>query len=509
MTPAEPVSGRTAAASRAKPSWTRLAAALGAGVLTGLCFPPVGLGPVVLVAVVPLLWAWRGARPAHAALYGFAYGVAAYVVVIPWIRYFGYVAIVPLVVAMSVYIAGAGALVAAYARRGIASPFLTASIWVVLEALRGRFPFGGFPWADLGVALHDIPAARALASVGGTLLVSFVVVAVNGLVLDLAFALRTHVGGAAVLAGIGIVGIVVATVVIDATRFEPTVTDHLRVAMLQGDDEQLPLAEQVNQPLTEKHFALAERLRGHYDLIVFPESALDTDPQTDSYLRARIVALAEQHDAAVLVNARTPAPDGRSRNTNVLYTPSGRLQGTYSKQHLVPFGEYVPWRDALSWLPELRQVPYDFEPGHSRTLFRAGGHPFESVICFESAFGQLVRDAVHDGAQFIVVSTNNRSYQRSANTEQHLALGQMRAAETGRAVLQASVSGITAVIYPDGSAHDTTKLFESAIVTASVPTATGETLYVRLGDWVVLLSAVAMLVVTVIAIRRPVRSPAT
>jgi apolipoprotein N-acyltransferase len=490
----------------------RLGAALVAGVLTGLCFPPVGLGPVVLVALIPLLWAWRGARPAHAALYGFAYGVAAYGVVIPWIRYFGYVAIVPLVVAMALAIAGVGALVAAYARRGLASPFLTASVWVVLEALRGRFPFGGFPWADLGVALHDVPAARALASVGGTLLVSFVVVAINGLLLDLGLALRTGAGRrsvrAAVLAGVGIAGVLAATVVVDLTRFEPTTTGHLRVAMLQGDDEQLPLAEQVNQPLTEKHFALAEHLRGRYDLIVFPESALDTDPQTDPELRARLVALAQEHDSAVLVNARTPGTDGQSRNTNLLYTPDGKLQGTYSKQHLVPFGEYVPWRKALSWLPELRQVPYDFEPGDTRTLFTAKGHAFESMICFESAFGPLVRDAARDGAQVIVVSTNNRSYQRSANSEQHLAQGQMRAAETGRAVLQASVSGISAVIDPDGSIHRETPLFESRIVSASVPTSTGETLYVRFGDWVVLLGAIAMLVVTVVVIRRPVRDSA-
>ncbi len=167
----------------------RLGAAVVAGVATGLCFPPVGLGPVLLVALIPLLWAWRGARPAHAALYGFAYGVAAYVVVIPWIRYFGYVAIIPLVAGMAAAIAGVGALVAAYARRGLSSPFLTAAVWVVLEALRGRFPFGGFPWADLGVALHGAAAARAVASVGGALLVSFVVVAVNGLLLDLGLAL--------------------------------------------------------------------------------------------------------------------------------------------------------------------------------------------------------------------------------------------------------------------------------------------------------------------------------
>ena len=382
-------------------------------------------------------------------------------------------------------------------------------MWVVLEALRGRCPFGGFPWADLGVALHDVPAARALASVGGTLLVSFVVVAVNGLLLDLALALREHSSRsrvrAAVLAGVGVAGILVATVVVDVTRFEPTTTGHLRVALLQGDDEQLPLAEQVDQPLTEKTSPSPIGCRATTTSSCSPRPRSTPIPSRIPELRERLVALAKQHDAAVLVNARTPGDDGQSRNTNLLYTPDGKLQGTYSKQHLVPFGEYVPWRDALNWLPELRQVPYDFEAGDTRTLFHAGGHPFESVICFESAFGPLVRDTVRDGAQVVVVSTNNRSYQRSANSEQHLALGQMRAAETGRAVLQASVSGISAVIDPDGTVHHETGLFQSRIVSASVPTSTGETLYVRFGDWVVLLSALAMLAVTVIAIRRPVR----
>src|SRR5439155_21713693 len=121
---------------------------------------------------------------------------------------------------------------------------------------------------------------------------------------------------AAVLAGVGIAGALVATAVVDVTRFEPRSTGHLRVAMLQGDDEQLPLAEQTDQPLTDKHFALADGLRGHYDLIVFPEAALDTDPQQDPTLRARLTDLAARHDSFVLVNARTPGTDGESRNTN-------------------------------------------------------------------------------------------------------------------------------------------------------------------------------------------------
>jgi apolipoprotein N-acyltransferase len=481
-------------------------------VLTGLSFPPAhfglaNLGPLVLVSLVPLLWAWRDARPRHAALYGLAFGIACYGVVIPWIRYFGYVALIPLVVAMAAAIAVVGALVASFASRRLASPFLTAAAWVVLEALRGRWPLGGFPWADLGIALHDVPAARALAGVGGTLLVTFVIVAVNGLLLELGLAVAAHRPRASVLAAGGLAGLLLVTVVVDVTRYQPRTTGHLKVAMLQGDDEQLPLAEQTNQPLTAKHLELAGQLRGHYDLIVFPESALDTDPEADPALREQLTQLAAEHGANVLVNARTLAPDGRYRNTNLMYTPDGRLEGRYSKQHLVPFGEYVPWRDQLSFLNELRQIPYDFEAGDSRTIFHVAGHPIGSVICFESAFGPLVRDYVRDGAQAIVVSTNNRSYQRSGNSEQHLASSQMRAAETGRPVLQASVSGISAVIDPDGSVHQTTKLFEPAIVRATIPTTTGETLYVRFGDWLVFGCALALVVVTVIAVRRPVTSP--
>ncbi|MFN8028623.1 MAG: apolipoprotein N-acyltransferase [Acidimicrobiia bacterium] len=195
----------------------------------------------------------------------------------------------------------------------------------------------------------------------------------------------------------------------------------------------------------------------------------------------------------MLVNARTPGTDGEVRNTNLLYTPKGELQGTYSKQHLVPFGEYVPWRDQLGFISELRQIPYDFQAGDRTKVFDVKGTPVGSVICFESAFGPLVRDSVKQGAQAIVVSTNNRSYRRSANSEQHLANSQMRAAETGRPVLQASVSGISAVIDPDGTVHDTTELFERTTVQGTIDTTTGETTYVRFGDWIVALSALVLL----------------
>ena len=448
-----------------------------------------------------MLWTWRDTRPRLAALYGLAFGLGCYGLVLEWVRYFGAVAIVPFVLAMALTVALVGAVVAFFAGRGIASPFVAAAVWTVMEAVRGRVPLGGFAWADVGIALHDLAPARALASFGGVPLASFVAVLLAGFVLDLVVAWHARARRALVLASAGVAGVLVVTAVAQVTRYEARETGHLRVAMLQGDDEELTLAQQSKQLLTDDHLALAAKLRGRYDLIVFPEGALDTDPQLDPDLRRELTAIAREHDSSILVNARTPAGNGNNFNSNLMYDADGRYQGRYSKQHLVPFGEYVPWRDELSFIGELRQIPYDFEAGDETVIFRAAGHPIGSVICFESAFGPLVRDSVRKGAQLVVVSTNNRSYRRSGNSEQHLANSQMRAAETARPVLQASVSGISAVIDPDGAVHDTTGLFEKAIVSTRVATTTGETPFVRFGDWIVWLSLLGLAGATVAALR--------
>src|SRR5205085_11699658 len=109
---------------------------------------------------------------------------------------------------------------------------------------------------------------------------------------------------------------------------------------------------------------------------------------------------------------------------------------------------------------ELSKVPRDFIAGDRDGVFPIGDTRIGTLICFESAFGYQVRPLVRDGADVLVVSTNNRSYRRSANSSQHVAIGQMRAAETGRPVVQAAISGITAVIDADGTVHDRTHLFD-------------------------------------------------
>ncbi len=429
--------------------------------------------------------------------------------VLEWSRYFGAVAIAPLVLAEAAFVAGAGALVGLFVRRGYRSPWLVAAIWVVVEALRARFPLGGLPWGELGVALHDQPWARSLASLGGVPLVSFVVVAVNGLLLELLLAVRARRHRAIALAVGALGATVVLVAVADVTRFQPTATGEVRYALLQGNDQnrQLTADEVASDYLFRKHLDLASELDGDYDLIVFPESALERDPTTNPDVRDALTAIAAEHDATVVANARVPTEDGGLYNANVAYSPDGEEQGVYAKQHLVPFGEYVPLRDQLTFIGELDQIPYDYEHGDRRVMFRAGGHPLGSVICFESAFAPLVSDYVRDGAEILLVSTNNRSYRRSGLSAQHVALSQMRAAETGRPVLHASISGISAVVDPDGDAHDVTELFVNEVTEGTITTTTGDTLYVAIGDWVLLLSGIALVVMALLAVLRPRPAP--
>jgi apolipoprotein N-acyltransferase len=281
-------------------------------------------------------------------------------------------------------------------------------------------------------------------------------------------------------------------------------TGRLQFALLQGNDlnRDLTPREIDHDYLTRRHFALADTLRGPYDVIVFPESALEHDPARDVELRAELTSVGRRHGAVVVANAQTRSRDGGILNANLVYNPNGTQQGRYAKQHLVPFGEYVPLRGLLGFLGPLDQVPFDFERGSGHRLFVAGGHRFETVICYESAFAPLVRDAVRDGAEFLVVSTNNRSYRRSGLSAQHVAMSQMRAAETGRPILHASISGTTAVVDADGRVQQRSRLFVNQVTSGTIETRSGSTPYLRFGDWVLLGCLLGLMGTAIVAQRR-------
>jgi apolipoprotein N-acyltransferase len=379
----------------------RFAAAVFSGLLLAGAFPPIDLGPLALVALVPLLWAWRGAGPVAAALFGGAAGIAFFGVLVAWSRYFGVVAVVPFVVFLSTWWMLAGAVIGWLSRRAVTGAPIVAAVWVLVEAGRGRVPFGGFPWGDVGYAFHDVGVARAVAGWGGVALVSWMAVTVNGLLLEAALAWRRGplseaAPGArrlAVVRSLGGVMVVVAVAwLAAATLPDLTPNGRLRVAMVQGNDlnrDPTP-TEITDRYIVRKHLDLAGDIKDPVDLIVLPESSLDADPRGDRFLDLALSALAADHDVDVLAGGNTPAAGGRLSNTVFHYLPkpadpneptgTGRTAELYSKRHLVPFGEYVPWRSALSFIEELQQVPTDYEPGPGPTVFDIGDHRAGGLI---------------------------------------------------------------------------------------------------------------------------------
>ncbi len=495
----------------------RFVAAAATGIALALSRPPVDFGLLALVALIPLLWALRGTTPRRAALLAFVAGFVYYGILVSWAWYFGAIAVVPFAAVLSLYWALAAAAIARFDRGGRGSPFLIAAIWVLAEALVARWPLGGFSWGEVGYALHNVAPARSLAAAGGLPLVSFAVVAINASLLQLAIGHGQGVGHAmlqhARVAALVSLTVVIAVTAVAATfAVRPIPTGQLHVAILQGNnlDRDLTPAELKARYLPRSHFLLASRLRGSYDLVIFPESSLDGDPRDDAYLSQGLIATALRLHSDVLANGVADATDGRAINQDWLYAPDGQLVATYAKRHLVPFGEYVPFRHELSFISELKnQIPRDFAPGSKPGLPTVGGHRIATVICFESAFGYQIRPLVKAGAQAIVVSTNNRSYRRSANSEQHVAIGQMRAAETGRPVIQAAISGISAIIDAHGNVTERTSLFDRTVLTDTVTTTRGETPYVRFGEWVIVVCMIGVALESLVVAmnRRPEHEP--
>jgi apolipoprotein N-acyltransferase len=476
----------------------------GSGLLLSLAFPPVELWPIAFVALVPWLWLLRRGGPGWGALLGFVFGVAFFGATLYWIFLFGALAWTALTSVSAVSTAIVGALVPGFVRPGrpIVSALAVASLWTVVDWIRGAFPLGGFTWGSLGISQVDDRVLLPLATLTGVWGVTFVVVAVNALLLDVA------VGGGggrrrALLAVVAVALVVLPVAVPFSTRSGSS----LDVAVVQVDVRTAPGTTAAEQDLivARRNIDLHRTLSGgdRPDLVLWGEGALDpvasSDPATVHAVRSAVAAVGSPTSLGAVMND----PDGQQRTSELVLDGTGGQVDRYDKVHLVPFGEYVPWRSELDWISATHQIPVDRTPGTRIHTVRAPGvPPFGTPICYENSFPALPRAFVRDGATFLVVPVNNASYGYTAASDQHLQMSRMRAVETGRWVVDAAVSGVSAFIDTDGTVVARTGLFEPTILRHTITTSTATTPYVRWGDWFVVLLAVALVVLFLLPRRR-------
>ena len=373
--------------------------------------------------------------------------------------------------------------------------FQPAALVIVLEAIRASWPWGGFPWGLLAYSQVDGPLV-ALSTIGGQALVSGVVVVCAAIAVK--FIKFRSISALMLLLFISICSASVSSF---------TSSDSVQLAAIQGNVPRVgnelsaQRAAVLNNHLRTTEQLLAEIESGSTpepDLIVWPESGTDIDPLVPGIAADAINKLASRSATPILIGATTWFSSGSEgdgpTNSGIMWTDSGPSQ-IYSKNHLVPFGEYVPLRDVLAkWITRFDQIPNDFVPGEGPGVFDVSGAQIGDVICFEVAYANHVYDTINAGARVITVQTNNATYGNTTQPEQQFAITRFRAIETQRAFLVASTSGISGLIQNDGSVTDKTKQFESAVVTGEAPLISEKTFSTKYTYWVFILSIIVLLV---------------
>jgi apolipoprotein N-acyltransferase len=394
--------------------------------------------------------------------------------------------------------------------------------WVIPEWVRSYQGLGG-PWDLYGASQWQHPAVLALAAVGGVWLVSVALVMANVGLFVVLGAIVPGIFGAGMPGtrdwarwrlSFGIFGLVAFAVTAGAgplafalTRPFPAVRS-ATIALVQPGLLSNPVAQSDASETLTRSLAKPGSFDGSKpDVIVWGESSIDEDLTLPSSLPLlkRIEALSRETGAEILVNQDTTPPGKGHEKWAVLVSPSG-IQGIYIKTRLVPFGEYIPFRQELGWLTVISKAAgSNMTPGTGAHLLHAVSRsgqplPIGVLICFESAFPDMSRVEADLGAQVIVYQSSTTTFQGTWGPDQHASLGALRAAETGRPVVQAALTGDSVAFDARGrelawmgqSGHGVTT------VHLELPSGSARTFYDQHGDYVmwscVAIAALAALV---------------
>jgi apolipoprotein N-acyltransferase len=458
----------------------QLLAALVAGGFTTLTASPFELWWLGPVAIALLYVGLHTLSPAQAALKGWIYGVALFASGTSWvyvsIHDYGYTGM-PLAVFLTALFVAVLALFFAgtfWLYRRFFGPrwaLLTfAGAWVLGEVLR-TYLFTGFPWLLLGSSFVDSPLA-SWAPIGGVYLLSLLVALTGTLGAEL---LRRQWWAALPLAAIWLTPIALPTL------WTTPVSEPTRVALLQGNLPQLLKWTPEGQRVAANTYSdLTRRVADNADLIIWPETAL---PMIDSQARPVLERVQANlpPDTALLTGIVQLDESNRYFNSVI---GVGNVEGSYQKEHLVPFGEYLPLESVLRGAINFFDLPMSsFSKGASRqTPMQAAGVTIGNAICYEIIYPQLVARRAADSGVIITVS-NDTWFGASIGPHQHLQMARLRALENGRYVVRATSNGITAIINPRGELVASAPQFETTYLTGEFRVMEGLTPFTRTGSW--------------------------
>ena len=481
-----------------------------AGVLYSLAFAPFDVPYLMLVSLVLLFVSWQNTTPLQALYRGYLFGLAAFGLGVSWvyvsIHNFGGVDSVSSGLLTTLFVAfwAIFPALAAYlsVKIRLINPRLNVisivpMVWVLVEYLRGYCVLNGFPWLQVAYSQLETPFAGYI-PVLGVYGVSFLVALTAVLLLSIAQVKKHRGVMIAMLLGLWLTGAGLKTI-----NWTAAMGDPIRVSLIQGNVSQDQKWRPENLLTTLNFYKTMTEAHWDSKVIVWPETAIPAylSEVNDWYLQPLSQA-AKEHGSDLIVSLPLRGDVVHERYNAVMTL--GKDIATYRKIHLLPFGEYLPWQPVSGFvLDSLGLALGNFTPGAiDQALLKAGGYAFITSICYEDVFGSATVKNLIDAA-YLVNVTNDGWFGHSIEPQQHLQMARMRALETGRYLLRATNTGVTAIVAPDGLVIKQAPPFEATVLTGEIIPMAGITPYARIGDpMVVVLLALGLCGVLVLERRR-------
>ena len=337
-------------------------------------------------------------------------------------------------------------------------------IFIMLEEVRNRFPFGGFGWVRIAYTQADAPFSK-IAAIGGASGLSALAV-LSGLIL--------YFGAKREFSLITFLPFLLLFVPVNLT-----VTSATNVLMVQGNVPQMGLDFNSRaKAVFNNHFGRTQvelAKDSNVDFVLWPENSVDVDPFVNQDVKKALDSVQKP-----LIIGAILGKGNKFLNTSILW--GGELPPIYIKQHLTPFGEYIPLRSLASLISPYTDRVTDFEPGQAQVLFKVKDAVIAPIICFELVDDQLLHEAALS-SNILAVQTNSATFGMSAESAQQLSITRVRAIEHGRNIVSVSTTGYSAVIDYQGKVLQQTSMGTANTIRAEVNLLQGQTPRDKAGDW--------------------------
>jgi apolipoprotein N-acyltransferase len=418
---------------------------------------------------------WAGTHKRQLSDYlffSFSLAIAFWFARLSWLTLVGIDAYIILALLMALIYGSSGFLM--YKVKDLPLPFVWYGlIFISMETITDYIPFGGFPWGKIAYDSADAPWAN-LMPYGSSPLVTAAILLISALMIpSLGFVLQKAFAASIVF----VVTIAAITLFLqDLDKRDVISSGNIDLAVIQGSVPRVGLSfneqkmEVLNYHIKETN-NLLDNTNQNYDAIMWPENSIDVDPFINKDAGNLVKDLVKKYNKPLVSGAVLQKNDGLS-NSVIQWDPvNADVIDSYEKLQLVPFGEYLPFRDFLSrYIKRFSLIPQDFIAGKQQNNLYIDNAVISPVICFEVAWNKNIFEQINNGGELISVHTNNATYAFSNQLEQQFMITRIRAMETGRDIVVTATTGISAHINRYGEVIWSSKEFvpQSKIVSPSL-----------------------------------------